>query len=118
MAIINLAKPSALPFIYRGTTSGVANTVQEITLPTFGGIRMIVNNHDKATKVLVISFDQTLVDGGVGGTQYLTVDEIVEFAIDGNGANGLPSCPKFFVYAPSHTNVTFEIVLMSAKPAF
>lgn len=118
MAIINLSKPATLPFIYRGTTSGSANVVQEVTLPTMNGIRMLVNNHDKATKVLVLAFDQALVDGGAGGTQYLTVDEIIEFALDGNGASGLPACPKFFLFSPTHTNVPFEIVFMAAKPAF
>ena len=118
MAVINLSKPPALPYVYRGLTAGTSNVVQEVTLPTFGGVRMIVNNHDKSTKVLVIAFDQALVDGGAGGPNYLTVDEIVEFALDGNGASGLPSCTKFALFSPSHTNVAFEIVLMAAKPAF
>lgn len=118
MAIINLSKPPTLPYVYRGITSGTSNIVQEVTLPTMNGIRMLVNNHDKATKVLVLAFDQALVDGGAGGTQYLTVDEVIEFALDGNGASGLASCPKFFLFSPSHINVPFEIVLMAAKPAF
>lgn len=118
MAVINLSSPPTLPYIHRGLTAGTMNIVQEITLPTMAGVRMVVNNPDKSTKKLAISFDQTLVDGGAGGTNYLTVDEIVEFALDGNGASGLASCPKVALYSPAHTNVAFELVLMAAKPAF
>jgi len=118
MAVINLSKPPTLPYIYRGFTNASSNIVQEVTLPTMSGVRMLVNNHAKSTKDLAIAFDQTLVEGGAGGANYLTCDEIVEFALDGNGATGLASCPKFFLFSPTHTSVPFEIVFMAAKPAF
>jgi hypothetical protein len=118
MAIIDLTKPATLPFTYRGTTNGVANIVQLVTIPTRSGVTMVVNNPEKSTKKLAVSFDQTLVDGGAGGANYLTVDEIVEFPLDGNSASGFSPVTKVALYSPSHTNVTFEIVLIARKPAF
>jgi hypothetical protein len=118
MAVIDLSKPATLPFTYRGTTNGVANVVQIINVPTRSGVTMIVNNHEKSTKKLVVSFDQTLVDGGAGGTNYLTVDEIVEFPLDGNAASGFSPVTKVALFAPSHTTVAFELVLTARKPAF
>ena len=113
MAVIDLRKPATLPFTYRGTTSSSSNVVQEVLVPTRTGITVIISNPDRASKKLVVSFDQALVDGGVGGTQYLTVDEIVEFPLDGNAAS---TC-VMALYAPSHTSVNFEIVLIAARPA-
>lgn len=118
MAIIDLTKPATLPFTYRGTTNGVANIVQLITLPTRSGVTLIVNNPEKSTKKLVVSFDQTLVDGGAGGTNYLTVDEIVEFPLDGNSASGFAPVTQVALFAPAHTTVAFEVVLTARKPAF
>tara|TARA_R110000868_G_scaffold176154_3_gene413570 strand:+ start:1774 stop:2130 length:357 start_codon:yes stop_codon:yes gene_type:complete len=117
MAVIDLRKPATLPFTYRGTTSGSNNVVQEILVPTRSGITIIISNPDRASKKLVVSFDQALVDGGVGGTQYLTVDEIVEFPLDGNAASGFASITKMALYAPSHTSVNFELVIIAARPA-
>lgn len=117
MAVIDLRKPATLPFTLRGTTNGVANIVQEVLLPTRSGVELVVNNPEKATKKLVVSFDQTLVDGGVGGTNYLTVDEIVAFPLDGNSASGFAPVTKVAIYAPAHTTVAFEIVLIAGKPS-
>lgn len=117
MAVIDLRKPATLPYTLRGTTNAVANIVQEILVPTRSGVTMIVNNPEKATKKLVISFDQALVDGGAGGTNYLTVDEIVEFPLDGNSASGFAPVTKVALYAPAHTTVAFEIVLIAGKPS-
>lgn len=118
MAVIDLSKPATLPFTYRGFTSGVSNTVQIVSVPTRSGVTLIVNNPEKATKKLVISFDQTLIDGGAGGTNYLTVDEIVEFPLDGNAASGFAAVTQVALFAPSHTTVAFELVLTARKPAF
>ena len=117
MAVIDLRKPATLPFTYRGTTNGVSNIVQEVLIPTRSGVAMVINNPEKATKKLAISFDQTLVDGGAGGPNYLTVDEVLDFPLDGNSASGFAAVTKVAIYAPSHTNVTFEIVLVAGKPA-
>lgn len=117
MAVIDLRKPATLPFTYRGTTAGSSNVVQEVLVPTRTGITVIVSNPDRATKKLVVSFDQALVDGGTGGANYLTVDEIVEFPLDGNAASGFAAVTKMALYAPSHTSVNFEIVLIAARPA-
>jgi hypothetical protein len=118
MAVIDLSKPATLPFTYRGTTNSVSNVVQLINVPIRSGVTMIVNNPEKSTKKLAVSFDQTLVDGGAGGTNYLTVDEIVEFPLDGNAASGFPPVTQVALYSPSHANVAFEIVLTARKPAF
>lgn len=117
MAVIDLRNPATLPYTYRGTTNGVANIVQSILLPTRSGVAMVINNPEKATKKLAVSFDQALVDGGAGGANYLTVDEIVHFPLDGNATSGFPAVTKVALYAPSHTSVTFEIVLVADKPA-
>lgn len=117
MAVIDLRKPPTLPYTYRGTTNGVANIVQEVLVPTRSGVAMIVNNPEKATKKLVVSFDQTLVDGGAGGPNYLTVDEVVDFPLDGNSSSGFAAVTKVALYAPAHTSVAFEIVLIAGKPA-
>jgi len=117
MAVIDLRKPATLPFTYRGTTNGVSNIVQEVLIPTRSGVGMVINNPEKATKKLVISFDQALVDGGAGGPNYLTVDEVLEFPLDGNSASGFAPVTKVAIYAPSHTTVAFEIVLIAGKPA-
>jgi len=117
MAVIDLSKPPTLPYTYRGTTNGVANIVQEVRLPTRSGVALIVSNPENATKKLVVSFDQDLVNGGAGGAHYLTVDEIVSFPLDGNFASGFASVTKVAIYAPAHTSVAFELVLVAQKGA-
>ena len=109
--------PTYLPHIQCFTT-GSSGVVTQVNLPSYPHLALLVHNRDKASKNAMITFDQTLVDGGpapaAGG---LTIDNYWNYNINGNGANGLPSVTKAFIFSPSHSSVNIELMLSTAKPA-
>jgi hypothetical protein len=109
--------PTYLPHIQCFTT-GVSGVVTQVNLPAYPHLALVVHNRDQSSKNAMISFDQTLVDGGAapaaGG---LTIDAYLNYNINGNGANGLPSVTKAFIFSLTHNSVNIELMLSTAKPA-
>lgn len=92
--------------------------VTQVNLPTTRHMVMNLHNRDQASKDAMVSFDQTLVDGGAApAAGAWTIDQYLGYNINGNGANGMPSVTKFFLFSPSHNSVTVEILLGTSKPA-
>ena len=109
--------PTHLPHV-QVITTGTSNIVTQINLPTLTHLALNLHNRDNATKEAMVSFDQTLTDGGAapaaGGW---TIDDYLSYNTNGNGANGMPSVTKFFLFSNSHNSVVIEVLLSTAKPA-
>ena len=96
-------------------TSGV---VTQVNLPAARHLQIIIHNRDRASKHAMVSFDQTLTDGGAApAAGAWTIDAYLAYNVNGNGANGMPSVTKFFLFSPSNNNVTVELLLSTSKPA-
>lgn len=109
--------PTHLPHV-QVLTTGTANVVTQVNIPTTRHLQLNLHNRDQATKDAMVSFDQTLTDGGAApAAGAWTIDQYLAYNINGNGANGMPSVTKFFVFSPSHNAVTVEILLTTSKPA-
>lgn len=109
--------PTFLPYV-QVLTTGLKDIVTQVNLPTVGHLALVLHNRDVATKDAMVSFDQTLVDGGPSpASGAWTIDQYLAYNINGNGANGLASVTKFFVFSPTHPNVIIEMLLSTAKPA-
>lgn len=92
--------------------------VTQVNLPATRHLQLNIHNRDQASKEAMVSFDQTLTDGGAapaaGGW---TIDQYLAYNVNGNGANGMPSVSKFFLFSLSHNTVTVELLLSTSKPA-
>ena len=109
--------PTYLPYVSVVTT-GLKDIVTQVNLPTVGHLALVLHNRDNATKDAMVSFDQTLVDGGPSpATGAWTIDAYLSYNVNGNGANGLGHITKFFVFSPSHPSVIIEMLLATSKPA-
>lgn len=109
--------PTHLPHV-QVLTTGVSGIVTQVNIPTTRHLQLNLHNRDQASKECMVSFDQTLVDGGaapVAGAW--TIDQYLAYNINGNGANGMPSVTKFFVFSLSHNAVVVEMLLTTSKPA-
>lgn len=109
--------PTYLPHIQCFTT-GSSGVVTQVDLPPYPHLALLVHNRDVSSKNAMITFDQTLVDGGPAPAEGgLTIDNYLNYNINGNGANGLPSVTKAFIFSPTHNSVYIELMLSTAKPA-
>jgi len=109
--------PTHLPHVQIVVT-GVSGTVTEVVLPATRHLAMNLHNRDQASKEAMVSFDQTLVDGGAApASGGWSIDQYLNYNVNGNGANGMPSVTKFFIFSLSHNAVTVEILLTTSKPA-
>lgn len=109
--------PTALPHV-QVVTTGAVNVVTQVNIPATRSLQLNLHNRDQASKECMVSFDQSLTDGGaapVGGAW--TIDQYLAYNINGNGANGLASVTKFFIFSPSHIGVVVEMLLTTSKPA-
>jgi hypothetical protein len=109
--------PTHLPHVQVITTetSGICT---QVNLPTLTHLALNLHNRDKATKNAMVSFDQTLTDGGAApATGGWTIDDYLNYNINGNGANGAARITKLFLFSPSHNSVVIELLLQTAKPA-
>jgi hypothetical protein len=109
--------PTHLPHVQVATT-GSSGIVTQVNLPTTRHLQLNIHNRDNASKGAMVSFDQTLTDGGPApATGAWTIDQYLAYNVNGNGANGMASVTKFFVFSPSHNAVTIEFLLTTSKPA-
>lgn len=109
--------PTFLPYV-QVLTTGLKDTVTQVNLPHIGHLALVLHNRDVAAKDAMVSFDQTLVDGGPSpAAGAWTIDQYLAYNINGNHANGLASVTKFFVFSPTHPSVIIEMLLSTAKPA-
>lgn len=92
--------------------------VTQVNLPATRHLQLNIHNRDQDSKNAMVSFDQTLTDGdaapAAGGW---TIDNYLAYNVNGNGANGMPSVTKFFLFSLSHNTVTVELLLSTSKPA-
>ena len=99
-------------------TTGTSDIVTQVNLPASRHIQLNLHNRDNATKNAMVSFDQTLTDGGAApATGGWTIDQYLAYNTNGNGANGMPSVTKFFLFSTSHNSVVIEVLLSTSKPA-
>ena len=109
--------PTSLPHVQVMTT-GSSGVVTQVNLPATRHLALNIHNREKATKNAMVSFDQTLTDGGPApATGAWTIDAYLAYNVNGNGANGMASVTKFFVFSNSHNAVTVEFLLTTSKPA-
>jgi len=110
--------PTHLPYVQVATT-GSSGLVTQINLPAaIRHLSLNIHNRDAGSKAASVSFDQTLVDGGPApAAGAWSIDQYLNYNVNGNSANGMPSVTKFFVFSNSHNAVTVEFLLMTAKPA-
>jgi hypothetical protein len=109
--------PTHLPYV-QVTTTGTSGIVTQVNLPTLRHLQLNIHNRDNGTKNAMVSFDQTLTDGGPApATGAWTIDQYLAYNVNGNGANGMASVTKFFVFSLSHNAVTVEFLLTTSKPA-
>jgi hypothetical protein len=109
--------PTHLPHV-QVITTGTLNVVTQVNLPTLTHLALTLHNRDKATKESMVSFDQSLTDGGAApASGAWTIDDYLNYNINGNGANGAASITKLFLFSPSHNAVVIELMLQTAKPA-
>ena len=109
--------PTHLPHV-QVVTTGSSGIVTQVNLPTTRHLQLNIHNRDQSSKDAMVSFDQTLTDGGAapvaGGW---TIDQYLSYNVNGNGANGVASVTKFFIFSLSHNAVTVEFLLTTSKPA-
>jgi len=92
--------------------------VTQVNLPATRHLQLNIHNRDQSSKEAMVSFDQTLTDGGAApASGGWTIDQYLAYNVNGNGANGMPSVTKFFLFSLSHNNVTVELLLSTSKPA-
>ena len=109
--------PTHLPHV-QVVTMPTGGIVTQINLPAVSHLQLNLHNRDKAAKVAMVSFNQSLTDGGAApATGAWTIDQYLAYNVDGNGANGMPSVTKFFLFSPADNNVTVEIMVYTSKPA-
>ncbi len=109
--------PTFLPYVSVVTT-GLKDVVTQVNLPSYGHLALTLHNRDVASKEAMVSFDQSLVDGGPSPVEGAwTIDQYLAYNVNGNGANGLGHITKFFVFSPSHPSVIIEMLLATSKPA-
>ena len=125
--------PTHLPHV-QVITTGTSGTCTQVNLPATTHLALNLHNRDNATKNAMVSFDQTLTDGGaapatggwtiheywnynINGNGGWTIHEYWNYNINGNGANGAASITKLFLFSPSHNSVVIELMLQTAKPA-
>jgi hypothetical protein len=109
--------PTHLPHVQVMTT-GTSGIVTQVNLPTLRHLQLNIHNREKATKDAMVSFDQTLTDGGPApATGAWTIDAYLAYNVNGNGANGMASVTKLFVFSNTHNAVTVEFLLTTSKPA-
>lgn len=109
--------PTHLPSVAVVVT-GTSGVVTQVNLPPYRHLALNLHNRDQASKECMVSFDQTLTDGGaapVAGAW--TIDQYLAYNVNGNGANGVASVEKFFLFSLSHNAVTVEVLLSTSKPA-
>ena len=109
--------PTHLPHV-QVVTLPTSGFVTQVNLPTLRHLQLNIHNRDQASKEAMVSFDQTLIDGGAapvaGGW---TIDQYLAYNINGNGANGMASVTKFFLFSLTHNAVNVELLLSTSKPA-
>ena len=109
--------PTHLPHV-QVITTGTSNIVTQVNLPALTHLALTLHNRDNATKNAMVSFDQTLTDGGAApASGAWTIDNYLNYNVNGNGANGAARITKLFLFSPSHNNVVIELMLQTAKPA-
>lgn len=109
--------PTYLPYVSVVTT-GLKDIVTQVNLPPVGHLALVLHNRDVDAKDAMVSFDQSLVDGGPSPVEGAwTIDQYLAYNVNGNGANGLGHITKFFVFSPTHPSVIIEMLLATAKPA-
>lgn len=109
--------PTHLPHV-QVVTTGSSGIVTQVNLPTTRHLQLNIHNRDNGTKNAMVSFDQTLTDGGAApATGAWTIDQYLAYNVNGNGANGMASVTKFFIFSLSHNAVTVEFLLTTSKPA-
>jgi hypothetical protein len=109
--------PTHLPHVQVMTT-GTSGIVTQVNLPTTRHLQLNIHNRDNGTKNAMVSFDQTLTDGGPApATGAWTIDQYLSYNVNGNGANGMASVTNFFIFSLSHNAVTVEFLLTTSKPA-
>jgi len=109
--------PTHLPHV-QVVTTGSSGIVTQVNLPTLTHLALNLHNRDNATKNAMVSFDQTLTDGGPApATGAWTIDQYLNYNVNGNGANGAARITKLFLFSPSHNAVVIALLLQTAKPA-
>jgi hypothetical protein len=109
--------PTHLPHV-QVITTGTSGICTQVNLPATRHLALNLHNRDRATKNAMVSFDQSLTDGGAApATGGWTIDQYMAYNTNGNGANGVASVTKFFLFSPSNNNVVIEVLLSTSKPA-
>ena len=109
--------PTHLPHV-QVITTGTSGIVTQVNLPATRHLQLNLHNRDNATKEAMVSFDQSLTDGGAApAAGAWTIDAYLAYNVNGNGANGVASITKLFLFSPSHNSVVIEVLLSTSKPA-
>ena len=109
--------PTHLPHV-QVITTGTSGICTQVNLPATRHMQLNLHNRDNATKGAMVSFDQTLTDGGAApATGAWTIDAYLAYNVNGNGANGVASITKLFLFSSSHNAVVIELLLTTSKPA-
>jgi hypothetical protein len=109
--------PTHLPHV-QVITTGTSGICTQINLPATRHLALNLHNRDNATKGAMVSFDQSLTDGGAApAAGAWTIDQYLNYNVNGNGANGVASITKLFLFSPSHNSVVIELLLTTSKPA-
>ena len=109
--------PTHLPHV-QVVTTGASGVVTQVNLPTTRHLALNIHNRERDSKKVMVSFDQTLVDGGSApASGGWTIDQYLSYNVNGNGANGMAGVTKFFIFSLSHNAVTVEFLLTTSKPA-
>ena len=114
MPAINLAKLPTLPYVYSTTTPGTINTCQLVTVPNASGLLMTLHNRDKASKILRISFDPALTQGGAAPSTWYTVDTDTPITLDGGGLVGATTATQLAIFSPD-LSVNCELIFTAKR---
>jgi hypothetical protein len=111
MAAVNLATLPAIPYVYSGTTPGVVNTCQLITVPSVPGVSILIHNRDKASKTLRVSFDATLTQDGAAPSMWFTIEEPLEIKADSSAHSGFQPAHTLALFS-AHASTNYEIIFV------
>jgi hypothetical protein len=111
MPALDLSSVTQFPYTSSTTTPGSTNVCRIVLLPVGVPLKLTLHNRDKSSKDLVMSFDQTLTDGGAAPATYFEIEDPCSIRCGANRRSGFASVTQVAIFSPSHTAVNCEILL-------